>query len=415
MSIPGDRLGGHSAALGRGDHAQPRESPGAGVQRRRYRILLSPSAFYPHVGGIEELTRQLARSYRLAGHTVMVLAPRWPHALAPTEMVDGILVQRVPMPLPSRHRRSMASFLRRSIPAAARALFIGLRWRPDVVHLQGVGPNGIYGVLLAAACGASLVVTSQGEQTMDATRIYQRSPIQRWILRCALQRASAVTACSVDALTALRGYGSWSAQTAVVPNGVNPADIEGVRAAPTVQRRPFVFAVGRHVENKGFSVLLQAFASVATEYPEVELIVGGDGPHHGTLRELTASLGIADRVRFPGFLDRPAVADHFRQCALFVLPSYHEPFGIVVLEAMAAGKAVIATRAGGVPEFVEDGVQGILVPPRDPEAVAVALRRLLADAASAERMGAAGRRLVREQFTWEAISERYVALYAQTL
>ena len=132
------------------------------------------------------------------------------------------------------------------------------------------------------------------------------------------------------------------------------------------------------------------------------------------MRATSDRLGLGDRVTFPGRVDHATAMRLFAGCSSFVLPSRHEPFGIVNLEAMAAGKAVVATRVGGVPEIVTDGENGLLVEPEDSAELATALRRLADDAALRERLGAAGRQRA-EGFTWPAIASAYLDVYETVL
>ncbi len=372
------------------------------------------SSYYPHAGGVEEVVRQLARACSQKGHQVLVVAPRWPRSLPQSAIVAGQLVLRLPMPLPSRHARPAASFLVRFPGSVVRTLYIGWRWRPDIVHVHCVGPNGLYALILSWLLHSTLVVTSHGEQTMDAERIYERSALQRWILRRLLKRAAAVTACSTDALRNLQPYGSGATLSVAVPNGVDLAEF----LRPSIvspHTRPYILALGRHVWNKGFDVLLHAYASLASRYPDVDLVVAGDGPVHADLVALSQKLGLDKRIVFPGRTDRAMTATLFHHARFFVLPSLQEPFGIVNLEAMAAGKAVIATCVGGVPDIVHQGWNGLLVPPGDAGALADEIETLLRDSALAEALGAAGARLVGERYTWDMVADSYLAVYEHAL
>ena len=176
----------------------------------------------------------------------------------------------------------------------------------------------------------------------------------------------------------------------------------------------FVLALGRVVENKGFDLLLEAFASVADTHTDVDLVMGGDGAALSSLRELAARLGIAERVQFPGRLSRLQVAAAMSQAEVFVMPSRVEPFGIVILEAWRAGLPVVATRNGGPPEFMRDGEDGVLVDPFDRASLAGALDGLLSDPEQCRALGAAGRRRVAE-FDWPLVAGRYRSLYADVL
>jgi glycosyltransferase involved in cell wall biosynthesis len=162
------------------------------------------------------------------------------------------------------------------------------------------------------------------------------------------------------------------------------------------------------VKQKGFDVLLRAWV-MAGELG-LDLLIAGDGMERANLEQLAMELGIGTRVKFIGRSDRKKTAALFKGCEFFVLPSRHEPFGIVNLEAMAAGKAVIATRVGGVPEVVADGESGLLVPPNDVEQLGNAIARLCADSNLRVALGeAAAARAV--DFDWAAITARYVDIY----
>jgi glycosyltransferase involved in cell wall biosynthesis len=199
----------------------------------------------------------------------------------------------------------------------------------------------------------------------------------------------------------------------VVYNGVRMAEFD--RAMPAEFERPYVLAIGRHVVQKGFDVLLQAFreACDASDFGW-DLVVAGDGPERNALIRQADELGIRPRVHFPGATDRDSTASLFKGCALFVLPSRHEPFGIVNLEAMAAGRPVVATAVGGVPEFVVDGQSGRLVRPDDPGELADAIRWAHDHPAESQAMGAIGYARACD-FDWAEIERQYMAVYVRAV
>ena len=208
----------------------------------------------------------------------------------------------------------------------------------------------------------------------------------------------------------------------VIPNGI---DAEAWRrsARPGAVRRelhvspdaPVVLMAAHMVPWKGHETFIRAVAQVRKEWPHVAApIAGADlfGEHalyEGRLRQLTQELGLQSNVHF---LDHRAdVASLMADCDLLVIPSEEEPFGRVALEAMAVGRAVVGTSAGGLKEVVQDGVTGLLVPPRDVAALSAGMRRLLSDAPLRRQMGEAGRARVQELFLMarhvEAVSELY--------
>jgi glycosyltransferase involved in cell wall biosynthesis len=167
--------------------------------------------------------------------------------------------------------------------------------------------------------------------------------------------------------------------------------------------------VARLDPQKGLGDLLEAAARV----PDASFVVAGDGPDRERLGETARSLGLHDRVCFLGHRDD--VPDLLRSCDVFVLPSLYEGFPLSVLEAMAAGKPVIATAVGGTPEAVSDGETGFLVPPGDPSALAAAIRAVLSDPVLARRLGSAGRERACRTFSAAEMVRHVVRLYEDIL
>ena len=175
--------------------------------------------------------------------------------------------------------------------------------------------------------------------------------------------------------------------------------------------------VGRLAEVKDQQSLLRAVALLLERQPElherVRLVLIGDGPLFGDLQRQTVALGIDDLVWMPG--DRSDIPELLRMMDIFVLPSLAEGISNTVLEAMASGLPVVATRTGGNPELVEDGRNGYLVPVADPAALADTLAKMIADPSETRRMGAEGRRFVDETFNWDRTVEQYLSIYDDLL
>jgi glycogen synthase len=385
------------------------------------RVALLPSAYLPTLGGVQELTRNLALALVEGGDEVEIWAQQGDETHGTTvETLDGLTVRRFPFPLPGARPRSWSPFLR----VAPRTL-LDLRsamkaFRPDLLHVQCFGPNGVYATSISALQRVPLVVTLQGETVMDDQDIFDHSTVLRTALRVALKRASVVTGCSAHALgDSERRFGLKPGAGEVVFNGVvldtSSRPDEGGSATPGLRSTGiegrYVLALGRVVEKKGFDLLIKAFARVADRHPDVSLAIAGDGPSLPGLRRLAEDLALADRVRLPGRLARPEVAAAMAGAEVFVMPSRLEPFGIVVLEAWRAGRPVIATSRGGPAEFVTDGEDGLLADPFDIDKLAEALDRLLTDQALRQSLGEAGRRRAGE-FAWPIIADQYRQRYA---
>ncbi|MBI3030239.1 MAG: glycosyltransferase family 4 protein [Candidatus Rokubacteria bacterium] len=219
---------------------------------------------------------------------------------------------------------------------------------------------------------------------------------------------------------AMRFTGSARAKVTLIHNGIDlrrftpgPPSEELRRGLGLPAGVPVVGSVGRFVAYKGYAYLLEAARLVRQKIPEARWILVGDGELRGELEAQCRRLGLDGAVTFAGWRER--VGDYLALFDLFVLPSLGEHFGRVLLEAMAMGKAVVATDAGGVPEIVRHGETGLLVPPADPEAMAAAVVSLLQDRALASRLGAAGRRRVESEFSLGRHVEAVEAVYASLL
>jgi glycosyltransferase involved in cell wall biosynthesis len=166
-----------------------------------------------------------------------------------------------------------------------------------------------------------------------------------------------------------------------------------------------VLTPARLHQQKGHAYLLTAAALV----PDATFVLAGDGPLRAELEQRARELGVAGRCLFLG--ERADVPDLLAAADLFLLPSLWEGLPLSVLEAMAAGRPVVATAIGGTDEAVTDGVTGLLVPPRDPAAIAAAIARLRDDPGLAERLAAAGRARVEREFSSRATAERVMRIY----
>lgn len=202
----------------------------------------------------------------------------------------------------------------------------------------------------------------------------------------------------------------------VIPNGVDP---ESFALRSNRNRRDFyaapgekiVFYVGRLVREKGVQVLLEAVPQILARMPNAKFVIGGRGPFEKELRALAARLGIASRVYFTGYVD-----DEVRNALYFwadaaVFPSLYEPFGIVVLEAMAARTPVVASDTGGLSEIIEHGVDGLKVPPGNSRLLADGILAVLRDSVRSKMLQERAFRKIREQYDWQKVARETARVY----
>lgn len=374
------------------------------------RVALLPSAYAPAVGGIEELTRRLADHLQSGGDEVEVWTIRHPANLPADEMVEDVRVRRFSLPLPAARPRHIAHFAATVGPAFRAMSLACAQYRPDLLHVQGFSANGAYAAAVARHRRLPLMITLQGETIMDDNDIYEKSMTLRAALRHALGRADAVTGCSRFVLDdAARRFGLPLRDAIVVPNGVEVAG-DGAPRALDLPFPRFVLGLGRLVRKKGFDLLIDAFSQLAPHHPHLGLVVAGEGPARLELTRQVRALGLVGRVALPGSLDRTGVAWAMANAEVFVLPSRVEPFGIVVLEALRAGRPVVVSSRGGAQEIVRDRQEGLVVDPLDTAALVGAIAELLDDRQWAKELaGAASRRV--HAFAWQEVADQYREIY----
>ncbi|MDD5350541.1 MAG: glycosyltransferase family 4 protein, partial [Chthoniobacteraceae bacterium] len=332
-------------------------------------------------------------------------------ALPAREVRDGVPVRRYVFRVPELNWRQFAGAAVWGPPTLLRIVRALRTHRAELIHIQCVSSNAYYALHASRLLHLPLVATLHGELSADAGGLFQHSAFARRLLRAVLERADAVTACSRHTLReAETFYGApFGARAQAVHNGVRLEEF--CNAEPYPHPRPYLLALGRHVRQKGFDILLRAYRlALHNGLARHDLLLAGDGPERESLARLSSALGLDGKVHFLGVADRAATARLFAGCAFFVLPSRIEPQGIVNLEAMASGKAVLAARVGGVPEAVTHGVTGLLVEPGDPQALAHCLVRLASDTPLCARLGAAGREAA-ARFNWPAVAATYARVY----
>lgn len=286
------------------------------------------------------------------------------------------------------------------------------REKPDIVHTHLIHAD-LYGVLAARLARVPGVVSSRHNDDRFRTRL----PVR--LLNRALWHGIDAGIAISDAIRAfsLRVEGAPADRLRTVRYGLDPATIpplpEARAALRTARSLPaealLVGSVCRLIEQKGLIYALRGFAAVAGEIPGAHYVIAGDGPLRPALEAEAHTLGVDTRVHFLGWRDDAHAV--FAALDVFLAPSLWEGFGLVFLEAMAYHLPVISTTVSAIPETIVDGETGWLVPPRDAEAIARALRAALTDAQVRQTYGANGRARLEAEFTVAAMAERTLAIY----
>jgi glycosyltransferase involved in cell wall biosynthesis len=281
-----------------------------------------------------------------------------------------------------------------------------------LIHAHAALPCGHAAVLLSQELGIPFVVTVHGLDvfSVDHMNGYTRQWLRRisqWVYR----RASRVL-CISEKVRDQVTQGASEVRASVVYNGT---DTKMFSPTSVVVSQPVILSVGNLIPIKGHELLLRAFAGLCSDFPDLSCELIGEGPERSRLSAVAANLNIADRVRFLGRQSRKHVADAMRRCTVFALPSRYEGLGCVYLEAMCAGKPVIACRGQGIEEIIEHGINGWLVGSDDAGELKDVLIRLLQDAQLRRQIGDAAHRTIVQSFKLEHQADRLVQLYRECL
>lgn len=362
--------------------------------------------FYPHLGGVESHVQSLARELAARGHEVTVVTTRDDPRAPERERTDGFEVLRV-KPRMVAMRTPIAPRIR----AALRDLAV------DLIHAHLPPPlSAHYAADASEARGLPFVVTYHCDVELPSPfgtmieALYRRS-----LGASTLRRARKVIVTTRTYAATSRAV--WRHSPAVIPNMVDTERFhpdlhgEGLRERLKIPgRKPVVLLVGRIVPHKG----VEHFVEAARYLPDVPFLVAGEGSSLEAMKRLAASFGVEDRVRFLGRVSQENLPRLYAACDVFVLPSVSrlEAFGIVALEAMASGKPVVVADIPGVREVIEDGREGLLADPVNPQDLAEKIRALLADPARAREMGRRGREKVLSTFSIAKVTDQIEAVYA---
>ena len=368
-------------------------------------------------GGVETNVREVTRRLRAAGEEVEVFASdlydegRWERRAGYAPVVDGVPVHRFPV-------------RKRLIPGLTMPMMVGLvdalaESGAEVIHAH----SHRYGHVLEAAAvadrlGIPLVVSTHYHPADRGEPPLKRGllRVQDFVFGVSAYRVARALVVQTDLEGRLVGEFAPRSKLRTIPPGIDLAswsNPEADRADPLGLPADYFLFVGRVAANKGLPTLLDALARLDPAARRPLVVMGRDWGERARLEGQARSLGLGDRVRFLDHVDSETVyRGVFRGAHALVLPSEWEAFGLVLLEAMAAGTPIVATAVGGVPDVLDGGRAGRLVPYGDADRLALALRSVGEDARETERLRVAARERVLG-FDWSVTVDRHRSLYRE--
>lgn len=347
------------------------------------------------------------------GHEVVLFAsnklPKWQNpqnsnTLLQNMKYDGFLIRRLScgpeigiVPLMPR----LLSFLRKE--------------EFDVIHAHEFFTSSSFQSAIAAEKKCRFIVTQHNDRVPPSVVNQLLYLFNRYTFgKYALSRAKKIIALTTDIKIHLLKMGADECKIEVLPNGVNTKTFspsqENLLEAKWKITSPVVLFVGRLVEEKGTEYLFQAFSEVIREIPEANLVIVGKGPQEKNLKAMVGKLGLRN-VFFLGALESKFMPNIYVGCDVLVLPSVFEPFGNVVVEAMAAGKPVIGSYAGGIKDSVVHGITGFHVSPRSSKQISRYLLELLEDSALRKRLGENARKKALNEYDSELLLRKIERIY----
>jgi glycogen synthase len=368
------------------------------------------------IGGIAAHVDGLSRALARAGHEVVVLTLHHPDA-PDDSMVEGVRVVRAHTDLPALPD---SDFLARTISANHKVAQLIARldgWRPDVVHAHdwlaawaGDDLHALWRVPLVATVHA----TERGRHggSVPAGAPAAINSVEWWLT---FQAATVITCSRYMRDEVMGAFQLPPDKVKVVPNGVDAGVWRSTGPTRRSEGPPLVVSWGRIQYEKGFQTLVAALASLRYRHPDLRVVIAGRGAFLGELEAIAQGLGVDHMVAFPGFVPDDELRRLLHTCACAVTPSLYEPFGIVALEALAAGAPLVAAATGGLVEVLEGTGAALLYPPGDANALASALDRMLDEPSLAATGQTAGARLVTDRYSWDAVGAATVPIYQALL
>jgi len=373
----------------------------------KLRVLVVSYAYYPVVGGLSQQAHLLNRALQAHGVDVTVLTIRI-KGYPKIDSLDNIQIFRL-WTLIGKERGYRARVYPWLLPLAL--YLIAHRREYDVIHIhQALHPAAVC-VVLGKLLGKPTVIRVTGSGTSGNITTLKTWWWLGFLVRLVMPHTNCFISLSEDITSELKAEGIPEEKIVNIHNGVDTTSY--LPRSPQLDVLPgrMVLGVGRLSEEKGFDILVRAWAKVINQEPDAQLVIVGDGQDMQILKDMAQQLGIEKRVSFEGYQNN--VSEYLNRTYIFVLPSRNEGMSNALLEAMASGRACIASDIPANLAVLTSGVDGLLFKKNDPDDLAAQILQLLRGADLGRELGVNARDTIIARFSIDAVARKYVELYLQ--
>ncbi|WP_053073723.1 glycosyltransferase family 4 protein [Bacillus sp. LL01] len=384
--------------------------------KRKYHIVMLAWEFPPAIiGGLGQHVWELSRQLAQVGHQVMVVTP---HTLGAPQMetVEGVTVYRA-KEVESSYDDFHLFVAQTNMNLAERVRALSDQYRLDIIHahdwLVGFAARALK-KSLAIPIVSTIHALEEGRSNLELS-IQQRT--NKWEVAL-INDSDVLIVCSPFMKKEVEKKIRDKKAIHIIPNGVQLSHGTSESIMDFLNRKSYshlVLFLGRMVPEKGITTLIEAARKILEKHPECLFVIGGKGPFLSEYKAKVLNLGLEENILFIGFLNEVEKATMLQQCDILVVPSLYEPFGIVAIEGMAAGKPVIAAMTGGLSSIIEDEETGLLFNPGDGLDLSEKIKFSLGNPSVCATLGEKAMKEVKQKYNWEDVRDQTEAVYETTV
>lgn len=369
------------------------------------RVLFICSLYHPHIGGIETMVTELSQFYRRQGVESVVLTKKWPTILTEEDYYEDTKIYRV---VSARTETEFSNIIEWAKNNENKI-------KADIIHVIGVRrPLPLIGLLLSRHWNVPLISTIAGSEIpnigdSETETVWNEG---KGMMKPVIEFSSIITCVSKALENDLRRIVPNLNHIKTVYAGIDTALINSVLCTETENN--YIVSLRRLTTSKGVDILIRAFKDIVNDYPQTRLLIAGEGPEEENLKTLSRDLNLDHVIKFIGTVSLTRAISLLKGAICTVVPSISEGGGLVNIEAQAAFCPVVASRVGGIPEYVQDGVSGLLFESKNLKDLADKVKIIISNAPLRNKLIQGGIEHARK-FSWDVLAPQYLALYNEMI